>query len=198
MDDGRLNVGVGLLTVSKRYKGFNTTKLMESFLPSVPPYWGVSKNSACDAPMGGRLQMGLSITPRVGVSHLLIGDSVGAINPFNGEGISYAFETGRMAAEVLNEALSSKSSSPFILHEYEQNLINAYEAYYKIGKAFVNLISRPEIMRVLVANGMHSNKIMEEVLTVMANLLDPIKTGPAEFIYKLLSSATNLIGTPAH
>ena len=40
-------------------------------------------------------------------AHLVIGDAAGAINPFNGEGICYAYETGRMAAEVIAEALAT-------------------------------------------------------------------------------------------
>ena len=34
-----------------------------------------------------------------------MGDAAGTVNPFNGEGIDYAYETGRMAAECLDEAL---------------------------------------------------------------------------------------------
>ena len=30
---------------------------------------------------------------------LLVGDAAGAVNPFNGEGIAYAMESGEMAAE---------------------------------------------------------------------------------------------------
>ncbi len=36
---------------------------------------------------------------------LLVGDSGGSINPFNGEGIAYAMETGEIAAEVIAKAL---------------------------------------------------------------------------------------------
>ena len=36
---------------------------------------------------------------------LLIGDAAGAVNPFNGEGIAYAIETGEIAAELIHEAL---------------------------------------------------------------------------------------------
>ncbi len=37
----------------------------------------------------------------VGPTHLVVGDAGGTINPFNGEGIAYAYETGRLAAVVL-------------------------------------------------------------------------------------------------
>ena len=44
------------------------------------------------------LPMGLSVGPVVGPNWVLVGDAAGAINPFNGEGIDYALETGRLAA----------------------------------------------------------------------------------------------------
>ena len=51
--------------------------------------------------------MGLAVGPRSGRTHLVVGDASGMINPFNGEGIAYGYETGRMAAGVLHEALTS-------------------------------------------------------------------------------------------
>ena len=36
---------------------------------------------------------------------LLVGDAAGAVNPFNGEGIAYAMESGEIAAELIHEAL---------------------------------------------------------------------------------------------
>ena len=51
--------------------------------------------------------MGLSVGPHVGPNYLVTGDAGGTINPFNGEGIAYAYETGRMAAEATHLALAS-------------------------------------------------------------------------------------------
>ena len=50
--------------------------------------------------------MGMSVGPRVGANTLVVGDAGGLINPFNGEGIAYGYETGRLAAASLGEALS--------------------------------------------------------------------------------------------
>ena len=44
--------------------------------------------------------MGMSVGPHVGPTWILAGDAGGAINPFNGEGISYAYESGRFAADA--------------------------------------------------------------------------------------------------
>ncbi len=37
---------------------------------------------------------------------LLVGDAGGMVNPFNGEGIAYAMESGELAAEVVAQALA--------------------------------------------------------------------------------------------
>ena len=49
--------------------------------------------------------MGLALGPRAGPNTLTIGDAAGTVNPFNGEGIAYGYETGRLAAGVVAEAL---------------------------------------------------------------------------------------------
>ena len=43
--------------------------------------------------------MGFNRTPHYPRGLLLVGDSAGAVNPFNGEGIAYAMESGQLAAE---------------------------------------------------------------------------------------------------
>ena len=52
--------------------------------------------------------MGGSVEPKVGPTWIVVGDAAGSINPFNGEGIDYAYETGRMAAGLLDEALRDR------------------------------------------------------------------------------------------
>jgi len=184
LGDGRVNVGVGLLSSSSIWKGANTARLMEAFCQMLPPAWGVTPETSLGAPTGGRLPMGLSVGPRSGPRHLVVGDAAGMVNPFNGEGIAYAYETGRLAAEVLGEALTS--ANPAALGLYEDFLQGRYGLYYKVARAFVHAISRPEVMRACVATGMHSRTIMEWVLRIMSNTLRPDELGPAEAAYKAL------------
>ena len=55
--------------------------------------------------------MSFSRSPLTGPNWLTIGDAAGAINPWNGEGISYAYETGAIAARFIGEALASGDPS---------------------------------------------------------------------------------------
>ena len=184
--DGRVNVGVGLLSTFKQWKDVNTSRLMESFVAGAPASWGLSPETSCGPPTGGRLPMGLSVGPRVGKGWLVAGDAGGAINPFNGEGIAYAYETGRMAADALGLALTGGGQEA--LEAYDARLTAEYGLYFKVARAFVGVIGRPRLMRALVGTGMHSRTLMEWVLRIMANLLRPDELGPAEAAYKAVAA----------
>ena len=139
--DGRVNVGVGLLSTFNQWKSVNTTKLMEAFVDWAPRSWGIRPETACGPATGGRLPMGLSVTPRSGPTYLVVGDAGGAINPFNGEGICYAYETGRMAAEAIGVALATGDGRA--LEAYPRRVREEYELYYKVACAFVKIIGHP-------------------------------------------------------
>lgn len=182
--DGTVNVGVGLLSTFRGWKSVNTSRLMAAFQETAPARWGISPETSLCAPTGGRLPTGGSVLPRRGPTWLVAGDAAGSINPFNGEGISYAYETGRFAAEAVDLALATGDG--LALGTYEQRLDDVYGLYFKVARAFVRAIGNPAVMRELVRVGMHSRTLMEWVLRIMANLLRPDEVGPAEAAYKVV------------
>jgi geranylgeranyl reductase family protein len=192
--DGRVNVGIGLLSTFNQWKAVNTSHLMEAFVDYAPASWGLSAETSCGPPTGGRLPMAFSVGPHAGPTYLVIGDAGGSINPFNGEGIAYAYETGRLAASVLDEALATGSG--LALQRYPLELQATYGLYYKVARAFVKIIGRPELMRALVSTGMHSRTLMEWVLRIMANLLRPDELGPAEAAYKAVALIARVVPEP--
>jgi geranylgeranyl reductase family protein len=189
--DGRVNVGVGLLSTFNQWKAVNTSHLMESFVEYAPESWQLRPDTCCGPPTGGRLPMGLSVGPHSGPTYLLVGDAGGAINPFNGEGIAYAYETGRMAATAVHEALVSGDG--LALRRYDTELDATYGLYFKVARAFVKIIGRPELMRVLVSTGMRSRTLMEWVLRIMANVLRPNELGPAEAAYRAVAALARVV-----
>ena len=190
MGDGRVNVGVGLLSTDRRWKGVNTSHLMELFVEQAPESWGLTPETCLGPPTGGKLPMGLSVGPRVGTNVLLAGDAAGTINPFNGEGIAYGYETGRLAAAALGHALSGEGAHA--LQDYDRQLQAAYGPYYKVGRAFVRMISNPETMKLCVGIGMRSEFLMSELLRIMANLMRPDSPGPAEIAFRAMELISRL------
>ena len=181
LGDGTVNVGIGLLSTAQRWKGANTTRLMDTYVHTAPPYWKLSPEAAISEPEGGKLSMAFSGAPQVGANWIIVGDALGAINPFNGEGIAYAYETGRIAAESAHRALVSDDLAR--LGEYSQTLDEVYGDYYRVGRLFVRAIGNPAVMRTLVRTGIRSQPLMEWVLRVMSNLLRPEDAGMAERVY---------------
>jgi flavin-dependent dehydrogenase len=72
----------------------------------MPGEWQFDDEHATGPVRGGALPMGFNRTPHYSRGVLLVGDAGGAVNPFNGEGIAYAMESGLLAAEVAAQALA--------------------------------------------------------------------------------------------
>jgi geranylgeranyl reductase family protein len=191
MGDGRINVGVGLLSTDQRWKGLNTSHLMDAFVDFAPASWGIRPETSLGLPTGGKLPMGLSVGPRAGGNVLITGDASGAINPFNGEGIAYGYETGRLAAAALGHALTGEGERA--LTDYDRELTAAYGPYFKVARAFVHLISNPEAMRLCVGLGMRSELLMTQLLRIMANLMRPDAAGPAELGFRAMELVSRVL-----
>ncbi|CAN5229654.1 geranylgeranyl reductase family protein [soil metagenome] len=195
LGDGTINVGIGLLSSFRDWKQVNTSHLMSEFAATAPGYWGISPETQLGPPTGGRLPMAGSVGPKSGPTFLVVGDAAGSVNPFNGEGIDYAYETGRLAADVLSEALTTGNG--LALRRYPETLEAEFGLYFKVARGFAALIGRPALMRELTRVGMQSRPLMEWVLRIMANLLRPDEIGPAEAAYKAVATLARLVPEPS-
>jgi geranylgeranyl reductase family protein len=184
--DGTVNVGVGLLSTFAGWKDINTSTLMDAFVATAPARWDISPDTACGPPTGGMLPTGGSASPNVGPTWLVVGDAAGSVNPFNGEGISVAYETGRLAARAVSDALTTGDG--LALARYTDDVEELYGLYWKVARTFVRAIGNPAVMRELTRAGMQSRPLMEWVLRIMANLLRPHELGPAEAAYKMVAA----------
>ncbi|ADU05921.1 MULTISPECIES: geranylgeranyl reductase family protein [Micromonospora] len=176
LGDGRVNVGLGVLNSSSAFGKTNYRKLLTDWLANTPEDWGMTDESNAEGPiLGAALPMGFNRVPHYTRGVLLVGDSGGMVNPFNGEGIAYAMESGEMAAEVVVQALARPAGAERerALMAYPQELKARFGGYYRLGGVFVKLIGRPEIMRMATKHGMPHPMLMRFVLKLLANLTDP-------------------------
>ena len=186
LGDGTINVGVGLLSTFKRWKHVNTTHMMSDYVATAPAHWELSEEAQLTRPVGGKLTMSFSKSPLVGSNWIAIGDAAGAINPWNGEGISYAYETGRIAADHVSKAIANDDLG--LLRRYPQHLEDQYGLYYKMARIFVKLIGNPPVMRTLAHTGLRNRPLMEWTLKVMSNLLDDDDKHMGERTYDALAA----------
>ena len=105
---------------------------------------------------------------------LLVGDSGGMVNPFNGEGIAYAMESGELAAESSCRRWPGRPARTGAgADRVPEELKARFGGYYRLGGIFVKLIGQPEVMRMATKHGMPHPLLMRFVLKLLANLTDP-------------------------
>ncbi|MEV4112722.1 geranylgeranyl reductase family protein [Nonomuraea sp. NPDC049695] len=63
---------------------------------------------------------------------VVVGDAAGMISPFTGEGISFALESGKVAAEVIDEQLAA--GRPHELSRYARRLGSRFQGYFETGR----------------------------------------------------------------
>ena len=172
--DGTSNVGLGILNTTKAWQDTDYKKLLSRWTGGMPEQWQFDEQHAVGPVRGGALPMGFNRTPHYSRGVLLVGDAGGAVNPFNGEGIAYAMESGLLAAEVAAQALARPAGQARerALQGYPQAMKDAYGGYYTLGRVFVHLIGHPQVMALATRHGLPRPLLMKFTLKLLANLTD--------------------------
>nr|WP_052848834.1 geranylgeranyl reductase family protein [Streptomyces avicenniae] len=175
MGDGTSNVGLGVLNSSSEFKELDWREVLRTWCASLPPEWGFTPENMQGQIRGAALPMAFNRKPHYARGLMLVGDAGGLVNPFNGEGIAYAMESGRIAAEVISQALARQTPAQreVALLGYPKVLRETYGGYYTLGRAFVKLISNPKIMKLAAERGLSHPVLMRFCLKLLANLTDP-------------------------
>jgi geranylgeranyl reductase family protein len=195
MGDGTSNVGLGLLNTSAAFANTDYRAMLRKWLAAMPAEWGFTEENRTEPIRGAALPMGFNRTPHYYRGLLLAGDAGGLVNPFNGEGIAYAMESGEIVARTVVQALAMgrPAQTERVLASYPQALRQAYGAYYALGRQFVKLIGRPDLMRFATKHSMNRPALMRFSLKLLANLTDP-RDGDASD--RLINGLTRLVPNP--
>jgi geranylgeranyl reductase family protein len=174
MGDGTVNVGLGILNTSKAFQNVDYKGLLKTWLDQTPEGDGFRDENMTQPVRGAALPMGFNRQPHYGSGLLLVGDAGGMVNPFNGEGIAYAMESGALAAEVIAQALARGrvEERERTLAGYPKVLQESWGGYYTLGRLFVKAIGHPQVMRIATQRGLHHTTLMRFVLKLLANLTD--------------------------
>jgi geranylgeranyl reductase family protein len=174
LGDGTVNVGLGMLNSSKAFGRTDYRALLRTWLDGTPEEWGLREANAIGNIGGAGLPMGFNRTPHYANGLMLVGDSGGAVNPFNGEGIAYAMESASLAAESALQALGRPEgpAREAALHGYVTAMQSHLGAYYRLGGAFSALIGHPTVMRTATRLGLPRKRLMYLVLKLLAGLYD--------------------------
>ena len=173
--DGTANVGLGILNTSKAFQHVDYKDVLRRWLANTPDEWGFRDENRVGRVGSAALPMGFNRKPHYTRGVLLVGDSGGMVNPFNGEGIDYALEAGETAAHTVLQALARPegASRERVLAGYASALDAAYGGYFTLGRVFAKMIGNPTVMKQATRYGLPREPLMRFMLKLMANLTDP-------------------------
>ena len=171
---GTANVGMGILDSSAAFRSVDYKQVLRSWLAHTPPEWGFTDEHRVGRIGSAALPMGFNRKPHYTRGVLLVGDSGGMVNPFNGEGIDYALEAGHLAADTALQALARPEgpARERVLEGYAAALDSTYGGYFTLGRVFARMIGNPTVMKQATRHGLPRPILMRFMLKLMANLTD--------------------------
>ncbi|WP_165990316.1 geranylgeranyl reductase family protein [Streptomyces sp. YIM 98790] len=192
MGDGTSNVGLGILNSSSAFRELDWREVLKAWCASMPAEWGFTPENMTGPIRGAALPMAFNRKPHYTRGLMLVGDAGGLVNPFNGEGIAYAMESGALAAEVIAQAQARGSASQreLALRNYPKTLAETYGGYYTLGRAFVKLIGSSAVMKLIAQRGLAHPMLMRFTFKLLANLTDPRGGDAMDRIINGLSKVT--------
>lgn len=169
LGDGTVNLGVGTLATANRPADVNLRHLLRYYADQQRGDFDLvgqpQRSTSALLPMGG------AVSNVAGPNWMLIGDAAGCVNPLNGEGIDYALETGRFAAELLAEG-RGQPGAMVLSRAWPQVLRQHYGDAFSIARRLAGLLTVPGLLPVAGPVGMRSRSLMKVALRVMGNLVD--------------------------
>lgn len=163
--DGIVNIGVGALSTMRDFSSLNLNTMLDAYTAQVRDQWGLGEFTA--RPRAWRLPM--HVERRSGAGWVAVGDAAGLVNPFNGEGIDYAMESGRHAAEAFVERPGIADAL------YGEVLRRDYDPFFATARRFAWVIGRPKLLGALLGVALSTDLTMKVVLELMANLVEPTR-----------------------
>ncbi|CAM3613125.1 geranylgeranyl reductase family protein [Micrococcus flavus] len=195
--DGTVNVGLGILDTSPLFGRLDYRALLRQWSGALTEDWGISEDTRTSKILGAALPMAFNRTPQHLPGMLLVGDAAGMVSPFNGEGIGFAMEAARIAAELSVDALAagSPAAADAVLSRYPVITQHLWGAHFQLGARFAQLIGQPRVMRAALATGMAAPPLLRTVARVMGNVVDRSGGDVVDRAVRILESVTPSLTT---
>lgn len=175
LGDGTVNVGLGSVSSSAAATKVDYKDLFQRWMANVPAEWGFTEETQRGPVRGAALPMAFNRSPLYDRGLMLLGDAGGMVSPFNGEGIAYAMQAARVAADTVVQARTrtTDSARERTLQRYPQIMKDDIGGYYRLGTYFVKLIENPHIMHICTKYGLPRPLLMKFVMKLLSDGYEP-------------------------
>ena len=189
LPNGQANVGVGMLSETVSRKKVNLKKELIRIVEEDPVFKERFRNAERVGAIDGYgLPLGSKKRVLTGERYMLVGDAAFLIDPFTGEGIGNAMNSGRLAALRAAKAINACDFSAGGLAAYDGDIERVLGAELRLSTRIQKLVNYPRLFNLLI-NISARNKKVQELLSCMFYEVDLRKklTKPSFYIGLLLN-----------
>lgn len=191
LGDGTANVGLGSVSSTAAATKVDYKALFATWMANAPAEWEFTPENQVGQVRGAALPMGFNRGPLYGKGLMLAGDAAGMISPFNGEGIAYGLQAGRVAADAIAQGLARGTAAgrERAFATYERRMKDDLGGYYTLGRVFVRLIEHPEVMRICTRYGLPRPLVMRFTLKLLS---DCYETRGGDVVDRVIAGLTRI------
>ena len=192
LGDGTVNVGLGSVSSSAAATKIDYKQLFATWMRNVPEEWGFTEENQRGKVRGAALPMAFNRKPIYDRGLMLVGDAGGMVSPCNGEGIAYAMQAARVAADTIaqSRARTTASSREAALRRYPEIMRQDLGGYYTLGKYFVKLIEHPQVMRLCTRYGLPRPLLMKFTVKLLSDCYEP---RGGDLVDRVISGLTKIV-----
>jgi flavin-dependent dehydrogenase len=176
------NIGVGFLphrrsaTVTQAFDRFIAGKALQPLLA------GARQRG----PMKGYpIRVDFLRAPTHAPRTLLVGEAAGLVNPLTGEGIDYALESGRIAADYLANRFATDELVDF--GDYHTLLHERFERIFQFSEWIRDWYCKPALLNLLVPLANRRPELRQLLASIVLGEREPRGYGPLTMLARLLT-----------
>lgn len=192
LGNGLANVGLGSVSSTAKATAINYKDIFARWMENAPPEWEFTPDNQVGALRSAALPMAFNRQPLYADGLMLVGDSGGMVSPYNGEGIAYAMQAGRVGADVIAQALArpSRAGAERAMAAYPRVMKAELGGYYTLGKQFVRIIEHPRVMQACTKYGLPRPLLMKFVHKLLSDSYD--RTG-GDAMDRIITALTKVV-----
>ena len=174
LDNGTANVGLGLLSgdLAKKMKKDKTNliSMMNNIIQNEPMFKERFADSKPLGPITGwRLPFGSKRRQLAGDGWVLVGDAASLVDPFSGEGVGNATNSGRIAAQFIDEAIERNDVSRLSLARYEVAVWDEFGKELSTSYKMQQLGRHSWLLNLVVGKAATKPKVRELISASLSN-----------------------------
>ncbi|MBK8801446.1 MAG: NAD(P)/FAD-dependent oxidoreductase [Fibrobacteres bacterium] len=182
LEDGKANVGIGMLEKDIKRRNVDLRELMAKAIAN-PLFRDRFKNAKpMERPVAWELPLGSKRRKMYGNGFMLAGDAASLIDPFTGEGVGSAMHSGKMAAQAAIEAIQAGDLSEAFLKRYDDRFWSYLGPEISLSHKLQQIGRRKWFLNWVLGKASRSPYVREQISGMLANVI-PKKTLASPLFY---------------